>query len=163
MQNLKQHISLFIFLFFVITNGVTGQRTIINTAKADSLLIVSKQNALESKYLNQLSQYYFSHNPDSASLFASKALEQAQISDNISEIGYAYKNLGNCQFHLGNSDSAVYYYALAEKHFRKINHKEGLVALYNNIGVIHKTLNQSDLALKYFQKVRALMDKTKVD
>lgn len=163
MQKLKQHTPLFIFLLFVVANGATGQRTIINATKADSLLIVSKQNALDSKDLNQLSRFYFSHNPDSAFLFAKKALEQAQISDDISEMGYAYKNLGNYHYHLSNYDSALHYYTLAEKQFRKINHTEGLVALYNNIGVIHKSLNQPGLALKYFQKVRSLMDKTKVD
>ncbi len=165
MRKLKRY-TLFVLLWLLALAGNSyGQRSIINATTADSLLKSAESNpdGLRSKGLNQLSRYYFSINPDTSIVFAKSALKQARKNGNSTELGYAYKNIGNYHFYMSHSDSAFHYYTLAEIQFRKKNHTEGLLALYNNIGVIHKSMNQTDLALKYFQKVRSLIDKTSTD
>lgn len=165
MRKLERYTLFVLLLLFTFAGTSYGQRSIINAATADSLLksAESAPDGLRSKELNQLSRFYFSIAPDTSIVYAKAALKKSRSQENIIEMGYAYKNIGNYHFHDSNSDSAFHYYSLAEIQFRKSNHTEGLLALYNNIGVIHKSMNQTDLALKYFRKVRSLIDQTNTD
>ncbi|MGM0565411.1 MAG: tetratricopeptide repeat protein [Bacteroidota bacterium] len=155
---------LLISCFFVL-NPANAQREVIGKKTADSLLRIITENPEKDKsiFFNKLARYYYSFDEDSAALMTKKALEEAKKHQNISEKAYAYKNAGNMFMHKNQPDSAFQYYAKATDFFLQEGDENGLSAVYNNIGVIHKTLSQYDLALKYFSKAGRLLKKTEAD
>jgi len=143
----------------------TGQHTLTDKATADSLLHELHQSPEQdnSATYNLLAGYYFPFDSDSALLLTKRAIKAARHNNNEQELGYAYKNMGNYHLHANRPDSAFFYYSKAEAVFSGINFPEGLLSIYNNIGVIHKNLGQHELALKYFQKVHQIAAAKTVD
>lgn len=158
MNKIKRQKKYFVLMLLVmsVAGPIQGQRTVISKAAADSVMaeLGHATGQDHSAAYNMLARYYFSFNIDSAKFMALQAIEEAREYNNKKELGYAYKNIGNYQMHQSNPDSAFYYYGMGEVVFSDINHSEGLAAIYNNIGVIHKNLGQYDLALKYFKRIR---------
>lgn len=155
---------LLVFCFFVFYPA-NAQREVIGKKTADSLLEILEENPEEDKstVFNKLARYYYSFDEDSAALMTKKALNEAEKHHNTSEKAYAFKNSGNLFMHKNQPDSAFQYYAKATNFFLQEGDENGLSAVYNNIGVIHKTLSQYDLALKYFSKAGRLLKKTEAD
>lgn len=156
-------IRLYIFFLFCI---ISIQSIFAQTYK-DSLLTfieTDKEDTNKVKHLLSLSlEYKIINSPDSALLFANKALHLSKSSKLDWQKGIAKANniIGQLNWKLGNYLEALNNYAIAQKIFKKINNKKGIAYTYNNIALIYDEQGKYDEALKNYYTALALMEELK--
>lgn len=81
--------------------------------------------------------------------------------DSCRDIAYAYCDLSFCNFNIGNQDLAIKYNMQALTYFKKINHINGIGAVYNSLAGIYYTANNYPEAEKYYDKAIDCFKKAK--
>lgn len=140
---------LFIFFFSLSATVFASQKT-----KIDSLLkLTSSKNKTEVRldaYL-QISGIVINTSPDSAFIYAKKALKLANETKDISSQIQAENMMGNCHQRQGNYDKALKAYNKCLKLAEKSNDLKGLAQATNNIGIVYTNKGEYDKALEAYQ------------
>ena len=132
-------------------------------SKKDSLRALlddSKQNKNQANVLIELTLFYYKLRNDSALYFAKQSLNYSQRIDYTKGIGESYLLLGRIHRRKNKMNDAVTFYEQAEKNFLKIEAKDRLASVYNNLGLVKK--NQGNfrranyylnLSVQYYKEV----------
>jgi len=97
--------------------------------------------------LNTLATKYWYINPDSSIIFASRALELAQTTEDRMHEAEAYHKLGGAYYFLSDYSKALENYKQSLLIRKKLMDNEGVAKITNNIGMIYQELGSYDKAL----------------
>lgn len=78
------------------------------------------------------------------------ALEWGLKTKDTAQIAYAYNNLGDAFYLIGNISLAIEYGENSLHYFNQINDKTGIAYSYINLGIAYRADKKYDLALHYF-------------
>jgi serine phosphatase RsbU (regulator of sigma subunit) len=149
-----KHISIIFFLFLNIT--IFGQN--------DSLLNLLKTENTDSTKVNiyiQLSE--IQDDIDTSLVFAEKALEIAEFSEDGKLIAKSNFNIGEIYNNLGFQEKAVSYFGVAEKYYKKNNLKKELINIYNKTGYTFEVSGDYKLAGEYYLKAYSIVEEVGSD
>lgn len=107
-----------------------------DTAKVDALLDLSSQ--------------IFRSRPDTAILYAERAIDLSRRISYEKGLGYALKNVGLAYYIKGNFVEVLNYWHQSLEIFESIDDKLGISNLNNNIGAVHFNYGDDPKALEYY-------------
>lgn len=107
-----------------------------DTAKVDALL--------------DLSSLIFRSRPDTAILYAERAIDLSRRIKYAKGLGYALKNVGLAYYIQGNFVEVLNYWLQSLEIFESIDDKLGISNLNNNIGAVHFNYGDDPKALEYY-------------
>ncbi len=135
--------------FLLLTQKVQASRSI------DSLLKVVASTQTDSikveAYLT-ISGNIINSSPDSAFIYAHKALKIAKKNKNVKAQIQAENMIGNCYQRQGKYDKALVTYQHCMKLAEKSKDLRGLAQVTNNIGIVHTNKGEYDKALSIYQE-----------
>lgn len=149
-----------LFAVSITYHAAQAQRMLINQHEVDSVENEIKVTFFDkdlSKSYNLLASYYIDQNLDKANSMAHKAYEHSIKYSNDFEYAYACKNIGNGFYEQNITDSAFRWYSKAVVKFKQSNDIQGLIAIYNSMGVVNGKLKQFDQAAMYFKLSQGLL------
>ena len=153
-MRIKQSLIIALLIVLVVPNNIFAQN---NNHYTDSLIsILDTNTSYKGEVYNKLSRYYYTKNFNTSHKYALLAKSSAEESNNIKQLGLAYKNLGNLLLREFKYDSAYNYYHKSFNLFKKINYTKGEVQVLNNMALINDGLSQYDLAIKAYLKAYQL-------
>jgi len=110
----------------------------------------------QSEALNIFAYIYFSVDDYKKAIYYLKEYVKVQKDKKNIELASGYNNLSECYLKLKKMDSAKYFLTQALPFFIKLNKKERLAMIYNNMGEIDKELNNHVQAIDNFKKAISL-------
>lgn len=123
--------------------------------KIDSLLRIANSSKHDSIRVNaflEISGVIIYSSPDSAFIFAKKAMKIAKKSKNIKGEIQAENMFGNCYQRKGEYELSLKAYSKCLKLSEKINDLKGLSQATNNIGIVYTNQGEYAKALDAYQK-----------
>ena len=141
-----------------------GQSVQIDSLK--QLIGQQQDDSLKVNSLLAVSQNYFSINPDSAIVYANKAISLASEIEFKKGEGMGYKNIGLANYFIGDYDLVLENWEKSLAIFEEIDFKSGISNLQNNIGSVYQTKGNDPTALEYFinslRNGQAIQDTTRI-
>lgn len=139
----------FILLFLIIQ---------INVSKADALTdslekVVQTQRGLEKiKALNKLASSYFQRDYGKTAFYYSLSLREASLNNDTFHMALAYANLASNNYQLRNFKNALDTFEIAERLYKSINYKVGLVFVYSQIANVYNAIGQIEKSVEHYTK-----------
>ncbi|MBC7861406.1 MAG: tetratricopeptide repeat protein [Bacteroidia bacterium] len=138
-----------VFFLFSFPSAFTCQ----NNKQIDSLeqkLNSKIPDSTRLEILNSLAGLFVDIAPEKSLKCANQQLAFAKKINNKQSEAYAYLNLGNAAFTLGDFKSSLNYYIQASSLHEKSGYKIGIANCSGSIGNVYLELNKPDEAIKYF-------------
>lgn len=110
----------------------------------------------EIEELNEQALEIMLEDPLGTIVLAQEALEKAMSISSYQHIAYSYNVLGLANDDLGNYASALDYYFLSLKHSKRIDDKQAMGIVLNNIGQFFWTQGNIELAFRYLTEALPL-------
>ncbi len=160
-------------LFFIFVLGATSNilaQTVLNQAQiafdngdenTALTLLESKNKETSAYYFNLLGQVWLKKgNGEKALNYFEKAkgIIESKDDKDIKALGETYNNIAVALWSMGKSSQALQYHQVALQNRELLNEPLAVAASLNNIGLVYTT-SQSDLAIEYYEKAKALYKK----
>lgn len=107
------------------------------------------------EYFDNMAIKYKNISPDSSEFYLRKYITHSNSKD-YDNLAYAYTFQGVLKKQLGQLDSALFYYQVAIKYQKIIDHPEGIAGNYNNIGNVYKQKGDYLKAITHYQMSKAI-------
>lgn len=143
-----------ITIFLVSFLSIKGEK-LFASENTDSLIRVANKSTIDSVKVNAyltISGNIINSSPDSAFLFAQKAMKIAKKNKDIKSQIQAENMFGNCYQRQGKYDMALKAYNRCMKLAEQINDLRGLSQVTNNIGIVYTNKGEYDKALEIYQE-----------
>ncbi|MCB2196173.1 MAG: tetratricopeptide repeat protein [Bacteroidetes bacterium] len=114
-----------------------------------------KQKAKVCNYVGVVYMHYIK-DVKAAIPYYHDALEAAYRVNDTLQIGYAYNNLGDAFYLIGNIPLALKYGKNSLHYFQQLNNKRGLAYSYINLGLAYRKDHKYDLSIKFFKQAISL-------
>gem|GEM_PF-4195089 len=138
-------------LFFVLfISSVQGNNVTDSLTRKLGVIPIDGTEVIE--ILNELAWQYRNEDPYRAKEYGKRALQIAQLKNNPIGIGDACSRLGTVFKHLGQLDSALFYYKNSLHLKMELDDQAGVSSCYHNLAVVHQRQGEPGLAINYFQK-----------
>ncbi len=138
------------FLLGVISSGRAQDKAFVQ--KLQKTYQAADNDSLRAVITMRISGAYCRTQPDSAILYAQKALRLVEESQLDALSGYAYYAMGIPYYYQGDYEQATTWYYKALHAFEKQKNKDGEAKVANALGNIFRKQGQDDKALLYFEK-----------
>lgn len=102
---------------------------------------------------------HYKYDTQKAIPFLHRGLEYALQTNDSTEIGYTYNNLGDVFYLTGNVPLALEYSERSLNYFEKLNDDRGRANSFINLGIVYRNEKEYDAALEYFFKAIKLREK----
>ncbi|MFZ2905465.1 MAG: tetratricopeptide repeat protein [Cyclobacteriaceae bacterium] len=132
--------------------------------RLDSLLLQLQNAPTDTVKINtllEISSYYSAYNLALAVEYARKATELSNKQKLETMSAKANRALGLAYFNVGDYKNASSHFFQALRYYEAAKDTAGIMAIHNNLGVVHDRLKDFDQALQYYFKVQDLYNKVK--
>lgn len=132
--------------------------------RLDSLLLQLQNAPTDTVKINtllEISSYYSAYNLALAVEYARKATELSNKQKLETMSAKANRALGLAYFNVGDYKNASSHFFQALRYYEAAKDTAGIMAIHNNLGVVHDRLKDFDQALQYYFKVQNLYNKVK--
>lgn len=127
--------------------------TFCQNAKVDSMKNILGQQAddsLKVENLLSISKSTFRYEPDTAIVYANKAIDLAKSIDYQKGLGYGLKNIGLAYYIKGDFTEVLNYWKQSLEIFENMDFKLGISNLQNNLGAVYFSKGEDPKALEYY-------------
>lgn len=136
-----------LILFSTVGFGQTVMQHQIDSLK--QLLQSNENPELKPKLMNSISFIYKDIDPKQGLNYAEKAFNAAMLTNDSSELAFAYNNMANNYCMMANLDQSVSHYYLAIQQFEAIGHQKGKAGALGSIAKVESMKGNYSKALEY--------------
>lgn len=146
-----------IFLLAALYGSCPAQTMKIDSLK-NELAVNNSNNTIP--VLLSLSKEFLKVNVDTAAVYAFRALNVAEQTDNENALGMIYSQLGRLRLASGPFEDALDYLLKAEGYLKQTEpvDKIELIRVYSNLGSVYERLTEPGPSQKYFERAIGMLD-----
>jgi tetratricopeptide (TPR) repeat protein len=133
----------FIFLLLFFLHLSVAAQVISNTVQEDTVFI---------NQLNKTSEQNLNSHPDTAFVFAKKALSLSEKSNYVKGLAHGYENLGWIFYNQGIFKQAVAYFLQSIGYYKELGDKKGVAETYNHLGIAYYYGLEIEVSMKSHQE-----------